>query len=227
MKLLNQMMLKKDYKLRLNFFTLLWGFLIFSQVTTASRAEAFSWKHDLVYGAMVGLGGSGIDKDITNDSGDTITVNRADDPGMMGLSVEGFLNDKWSLALSHRRGFKFGPFSTKVSFTGVIARRYFGRAPFIPSKKLENSAVLMRRWAFFAGLGGGVAQGSITRDEDAVKTVQGSGVYMGVHLGADYHLRPNLILRPEFFTSGTFMNDSVSPTTLNEYGIVIGFHFRL
>jgi hypothetical protein len=203
--------------------------LISFQIIFTSNAEAFSWKHDLVYGVMTGFGGSGLDEDQPNPTNptDIITVKRSEDPGMLGISVEAFLNDKWSLALTHRRGYKLGPFSTKVGFTGVVARRYFGRAPFIPSKQLENSAVLMRRWAPFVGLGGGIARGSITRAGDAVPRASGSGVYMGIHLGADYHLRPNLILRPEFFTSGTFMDDSTTPATLKEYGLVVGFHFRL
>jgi len=214
----------KVYRLQLKILPLLTGLILIFAIPTT--ANAFSWKHDLVYGVMGGFGGSGVDKDVRTDAGENVTESRSEAPGMFGVSVEGFLNDKWSLALSHRRGFKFGPFSTKVSFTGVIARRYFGRAPFIPNQQLKNSATIMRRWAPFVGLGSGIATGTVLRENAVNESVSGSGVYMGIHLGADYHLSPNLILRPEFFTSGTFMNDSDTPSTLNEYGLVCGFHFR-
>lgn len=216
----------KDSKLQLNKIIPALLLLFLSQWISPKSAEAFSWKHDLVYGVMGGFGGSGVDKKIDNNSGGSVTERRSEQPGMFGLSVEGFIRDQWSLAISHRRGFKLGPFSTKVSFTGVIARRYFGRAPFIPSTKLKNSAVVMRRWAPFVGLGTGIATGTVVRENILNESISGSGVYVGVHVGADYHLRPNLILRPEFFTSSTFMNDSSEPTTLQEFGLVCGFHFR-
>jgi|GEM_PF-2141078 len=219
-------MTNKVYRLQLKILPPLLGLLLTFQFALAQNANAFSWKHDLVYGVMGGFGGSGVDKDVKTEAGENITEQRSEQPGMFGLSIEGFVNDKWSLALSHRRGFKFGPFSTRVSFTGVIARRYFGRAPFIPKKNLKNSATIMRRWAPFVGLGSGLATGTVVRENAVNESVSGSGVYMGIHLGADYHLSPNLILRPEFFTSGTFMNDSETPSTLNEYGLVCGFHFR-
>lgn len=183
---------------------------------------------DLVYGFAVGFGGSGIDKDVLNNSG-TGTVSASSDqaPGMIGISVEKFWNEKWSVALSHRRGFELGPFGMGVSFTGLIARRYFLRSPtFLPKKTISNS-VTLQRWVPYAGLGFGVAEGSIARENDAVGNLNGSGVFMGVHLGVDYHLYPNMILRPEFFTSSTFGSGSETPAVLKEYGLVMGFHFRL
>ncbi len=193
-----------------------------------SKAEAFDYTSNYVYGVMVGLGGAGVDETVPQTSGTgTTTASSANDPGMVGISIEKFLNEKWSLALSHRRGLNFGPFSVSVHFTGVIWRRYFLRpATFLPNTKLKNS-VTMQRWVPFVGLGAGIAQGSIKRENDAVNDVTGSGLYMGFHMGIDYHLRPNLILRPEFFTSATFMDTSKFPSTVQEYGLVVGFHFKL
>lgn len=194
----------------------------------ASTSEAFDLTSNYVYGVSIGLGGSGVDETFPLENGTgTVDASSAESPGMLGISIEKFLNERWSLALSHRRGFRFGPFSMGVGFTGVIARWYFLRpATFLPDTKLKNS-VTFQRWVPFAGFGGGVARGSVEREGDAIGNVSGSGVFMGVHLGIDYHLRPNLILRPEFFTSGTFMNNTKTPSTLKEYGIVVGFHFKL
>ncbi len=194
-----------------------------------SSAEASKLTSDLVYGFSFGFGGSGVDQEVFDDTGDkTISASSDQAPGMLGISVEKFLNEKWSLALSHRRGFELGPFGVGVGFTGFIARRYFLRAPtFLPKKELKNS-VTLQRWVPYAGLGFGVASGSIDREEtDAVGSVSGSGVFMGIHLGVDYHLYPNLILRPEFFTSSTFMSSAKAPSTVKEYGLVMGFHFRM
>jgi hypothetical protein len=202
--------------------------LILACTLTPSSSFAWDFVDDLVFGFAFGFGGSGVDEDIQNESGTgTVTASSSLDPGMLGISVEKFINDKWSLALSHRRGFQLGPFGMDVGFTGLVARRYFMRSPtFLPKKDLKNS-VTLQRWVPFAGLGIGVASGSIDREGDAVPQVSGSGVYMGVHLGVDYHLYTNMILRPEFFTSATFADDSQTPATLNEYGLVVHFLFRL
>lgn len=192
------------------------------------EASALDLTSNYVYGFSIGLGGSGIDQTVIKDDGSKIDASSSESPGMMGISIEKFINNKWSLAISHRRGFKFGPFSHGVGFTGVIARRYFLRpATFLPNPKLENS-VTLQSWVPFAGFGGGVASGSITREKaDAIPDVDSSGIFMGVHLGVDYHLYTNMILRPEFFTSATFMNNSKTPAVVKEYGLIVGFHFKL
>lgn len=181
---------------------------------------------DLVYGGFIGFGGSGIEKTVVIE-GTKYDLARSESPGMMGISAEAFISNKWSLAFSHRRGFRLGPFSTGAFFTGAIARRYFyNPPPFIPSTKLQN-AITMQTWAPYIGLGSGIAHASTVREGDVISKVSSSAVYVGIHIGFDYQISPNLILRPEIFTSSSFMDVTETPATLEEFGVVCGFHFRL
>jgi hypothetical protein len=190
------------------------------------EANALRFKPDFVYGGFIGFGGSGIDKTVVVE-GQDFPISRSESPGMMGLSIETFLSNNYSLALSHRRGFRLGPYTSGVSFTGLILRRYFyHQAPIIPSKGL-STAITMQTWAPFIGLGTGLAQASTTRDEDVIVRVSSDAVYFGIHIGVDYQINPNLILRPEFFTSSSLMDVSSTPATIKEYGLVCGFHFKL
>ncbi len=191
-----------------------------------NKAEALNLKKDLVYGVFTGFGGAGVEEDKKNSSGGTFTDSRNEGPGMVGFSVEMYLSEKWTLALSHTRGFKLGPFRSGVGFTGVTVRRYFLRpVPYLPSNDLANSATI-QRWAPFVGLRSGIAIGSIKRD-DAAGDTSGSGIYFGVALGVDYPLYHNMFLRPQLFTSATFMDDSDTPAVLEELGLGCSFLFRL
>ncbi len=190
------------------------------------EASAFKFKPDFLYGGQFGYGGSGIDKEVIVQN-QKFDVSRAETPGMMGLSVETFVARNYTLALSHRRGFRLGPFSSGVSFTGLILRRYFMNSPpIIPDSKL-SSAVTIQTWAPFVGLGTGLAMATTERDTDVVKTVTSNQVYIGLHVGFDYQISPNLILRPEIFTSASFIDVSDTPATIEEFGVVCGFHFKL
>lgn len=192
----------------------------------AHQAHAWRPNPDLIYGGFIGFGGSGIEKTVVVNSADH-DISRSESPGMIGLSVEGFVADRWSLALSHRRGFRLGPFSSGVNFTGLIMRRYFYHSPpIIPNKNLTTS-ITVQTWAPFIGLGTGLAHASTNRDSDVVSNVSSSAIYLGLHVGFDYQINPKLILRPEIFTSASFMDVSETPSTIEEFGIVCGFHFKL
>lgn len=201
-------------------------FFLILQFAFVNEANALRFKPDFIYGGMFGFGGSGIDKEIIFE-GRSFDLSRAETPGMFGLSVESFIAPKYSLALSHRRGFRLGPFTSGVSFSGLILRRYFyNPPPIIPSLKL-GSAITMQTWAPFIGLGTGLAIAKTQRDTDVVPNVTSSQIYFGLHVGFDYQISPNLILRPEIFTSSSIIDVSDTPATLEEFGIVCGFHFRL
>lgn len=191
-----------------------------------NNALALRLKPDFVYGGTFGFGGSGIDKTVVVEN-QNFDVSRAETPGMLGLSIETFISKNYSLALSHRRGFRLGPFSSGVSFSGLILRRYFyNPPPIIPDKNLPSS-VTIQTWAPFIGLGTGLAQATTERETDVVKVVKSSQVYFGIHIGFDYQISPNLILRPEIFTSSSFIDVSSTPATIEEFGLVCGFHFKL
>lgn len=202
--------------------------LIFFIIQFFFAAEAFALKlnSNLLYGGTFGFGGSGIEKTVVVGN-EKFDVSRAETPGMFGLSVEGFISKNYTLAVSHRRGFRLGPFSSGVSFTGLILRRYFyNPPPIIPDKSLSSS-VTIQTWAPFIGLGSGLAHATTERETDVVKTVSSSQVYFGLHVGFDYQISPTLILRPEIFTSSSFIDVSDTPATIEEFGIVCGFHFKL
>lgn len=190
------------------------------------NAHAWRLKPDFIYGGMFGYGGSGLDKTITVQN-QQFDLSRSESPGMIGLSIETFIENQWSLAFSHRRGFRLGPFSSGVTFTGFILRRYFyHQAPILPGKDLSTS-LTVQTWAPFIGLGTGLADATTVREGDVVTNVSSSAVYFGVHVGIDYPISPTLILRPEIFTSSSFIDVSTNPSTIQEFGVVCGFHFRL
>ncbi len=215
----------RGYLLPLNFW--FQSFLIIvASVGFMNSAQAMRFKPDFIYGGLFGYGGSGIDKTVIV-AGESFDLSRAETPGMFGLSIETFIAPKYSLALGHRRGFRLGPFTSGVSFTGFTLRRYFyNPPPVIPNSKL-GSSVTMQTWAPFIGLGSGIAMAKTERETDVVADVTSSQIYFGIHIGFDYQITPQLILRPEIFTSSSFIDVSDTPATLEEFGVVCGFHFRL
>jgi hypothetical protein len=204
-----------------NLIIITFGIFLFS-----NPAHALRFKPDFIYGGMFGYGGSGIEKTVIVENSN-FDLSRAETPGMFGVSIETFIAPKYSLALGHRRGFRLGPFSSGVSFTGFTLRRYFYNSPpIIPHSKL-GSSITMQTWAPFIGLGTGLAVAKTERETDVIPNVTSSQIYFGIHIGFDYQISPNLILRPEIFTSSSVIDVSDTPATLEEFGVVCGFHFRL
>lgn len=191
-----------------------------------NSANALRLEPDFIYGISFGYGGSGLDKTVIVEN-QKFDLSRAESPGMIGLSIETFIADQYSLGFSHRRGFRLGPFSSGVSFTGFILRRYFyNAAPILHNKRLAT-AITVQRWAPFVGLGTGLAMADTLRDGDVIANVDASAVYAGFHVGFDYQISPGLILRPEIFTSSSLVDVSKTPAKIEEFGVVCGFHFRL
>lgn len=202
--------------------------LLCLQLFAFSHANALRLEPDFIYGFMGGLGGSGINKTVEVEGID-IDVSRSEGPGIVGLSIETFIHDRWSMSLGHRRGFRLGPFSMDISFTGLTFRRYFYKpTPVLPRNGL-GSAVSIQTWAPFVGFGSGVALGETDRDTkgEQIPNLDFSGVFFGFHTGVDYHWKPGIILRPEIFYSQTFMDSSLTAATISEFGLVLGVHFRL
>ncbi len=200
--------------------------LIFVGLGFEEAQAGFKFKPDFIYGISAGFGNQTLNKDVTVE-GDVYSLSRTEGPLMLGISIETFIHEKWSVALGHRRGGRMGPFSMGIGFSGFTVRRYFKNpAPFIPHKDMATSFVV-RGWAPFAGFGTGVAHGSASREGEVVKTISSSGVYFGAHFGVDWQWKSNLILRPELFYNTTIMSDSTVPASMNEMGLLVGFHFRL
>ncbi len=208
-----------------NFQSFLVLFLTFLMTSTAQ-----AWRFDpsdLVYGVLGGFGASGIEKNVRVGDTQTFDISRAESPGYFGISVETVIHDQWTVAIGHRRGFRFGPFSTGVGFTGGSLRYYYlNPVPIIPRKELESS-VTLQRWSPFVGFGTGIANGAIGRERDVVSKIGSSGIFFGIHVGVDYHWLPRFVLRPELIAGTTIFDVSAAPATLAEFGLVCGIHFRL
>ena len=120
------------------------------------------------------------------------------------------------LGLEHNRGYRLGPFSSGVGFTGINTKFYFrGRVPTVAEKSKTGSTLLVKSFSFFAGLGSGVASGDIKRDDDLVPSINSSGIYIGIQIGADYPIAPGIVLRPQITSYTTFSSSSkTSPAEL-------------
>ncbi len=226
MKLYNHLCIRrmgmKTLQLRNKLNSLL--FLIF--LISSLESHALRFEKDFIWGVLGGFGGTGIEKSVDVE-GQLFQISRSEVPGMIGISVETFIHSDWSVAIAHRRGFRFGPFSMGVGFTGTTVRYYpWHDAPIIPKSELEASFTLLK-WAPFVGGGVGIANGSIDRERDVVGTISSSGVFFGFHAGFDYHWLPRLVVRPEILFSTTIIDTSAAPATLREFGAVVGLHFRM
>lgn len=203
---------------------------LFATQLACASAHASDWR----IGATLGLGGAGIDSAAQIDDGQgdggqlTVPVSRNEGPGVASIFVDRLLSDRYTLGFEHIRGFRFGPASSGVSFTGVMWRWYWsGLAPSVISAGDGGSILLVQRFTPFVGLMGGIAQGTVDRQSDLVPQVNGSGVYMGLKLGADYPLSPGITLRPEISTAGTFLSQGATQTTLKLFALQCGIMFNL
>lgn len=178
------------------------------------------WAGDFVFSAALGYGGTGIDQIVTVDS-ETTTAQRSEGPGMASLSLGYFINDTWLVEAQQIRGFVLGPFSSGVTFSGLSALWYFnGPAPIPPRGATSNVTVLVKRFTPFLGLMSGVASGTITRDNDLVPVVTGSGVYIGYRFGVDYPLARGVGLRPEIDSATTMFGSAILSMFSAQCGIV-------
>ena len=192
----------------------------------ANSAHAFEWRERLTFSVGLGLGDTNISKDVNVQ--DTVqSASRSESPGLLQFAVEADISTKWTLAFRHNRGVRLSPFSSGISFTGLVVRRYFTeKRPYLPPKNAKDSVTLMN-WAPYVGLGSGIAVANTTRERDVVADVDSSGFYMGIHIGADYHMFPQFIFRPEIVYSTTLMDDSAQPATISEVGLMINLLFKI
>lgn len=179
------------------------------------------------FGGSVGFGGSGVTQVATVNEQLQI-VERSEGPAVISLFVDRLMSDYFSLGLEHTRGVNFAPFSMGSSFTGVTGRYYFwGPASSVAETEGTESLLLVRRFTPYAGLAVGAALASIRRENDLVPNIEGSGLYFGFRLGADYPLAPGIGIRPEFLYSTTIFQSPTLASSLSEYSIGCGLfmHF--
>jgi hypothetical protein len=198
--------------------------------------EQGSYAGDWKFGVSLGWGGTGISKNVAIDEDgvpdpngrsptgeeSAVSVARKEGPGMLAVFAEKQLSDRFTFGLEHARGFRLGPFSSGVSFTGLSGRWYvFGPAPTIPADAGSETTLVIQRLALFVGLAAGVASGEANREDDLVQTLSGSGVYTGFRIGIDYPLAPGIGLRPEIAASSSLL----SPATVSEFALRVGLYF--
>ncbi|CAN5679686.1 hypothetical protein BH10BDE1_BH10BDE1_17330 [soil metagenome] len=184
----------------------------------ANASEPSRWR----YGGSLGFGGSGIAQAVKLN-GSYQVVERSEGPGIFSVFVDRFLSDYYNLAFEHSRGFTLGPFGMGSSFTGLALRYYFwGPGSTVPKVDGTETVLLVKRFTPYAGVATGVASAEIKRDNDLVSSVSGSGVFMGIRVGADYPMSPGWGLRPELTFSTTFYQDPLLPSTLSESSIGCG-----
>lgn len=178
-------------------------------------------------GGSVGFGGSGVTQVATVNEQLTI-VERSEGPAVISLFADRLMSDYFSLGLEHTRGVNFAPFSMGSSFTGVTGRYYFwGPAASVAETEGTEALLLIRRFTPYAGVAVGAAMANIRRENDLVPNIEGSGLYFGLRVGADYPLAPGIGIRPEFLYSTTLFQSPTLASSLSEYSIGCGLfmHF--
>lgn len=178
-------------------------------------------------GGSIGFGGSGVTQVATVNDQLTI-VERSEGPAVVSFFADRLMSDFFSLGIEHTRGVNFAPFSMGSSFTGFAARWYFwGPAASVGDTDGEQPLLLIRRFTPYAGGSVGAASATINRPNDLVPTIEGSGVYFGIRLGADYPLAPGIGIRPEFLYSTTIFQSPNLSSSLSEYSIGCGLFILL
>jgi len=196
-------------------------FLSFLLLSPFVFAKSGQW----TYGATLGLGGTGI-RSSAEVEGATTQVERSESPGAFSLFADRTINDYWTASFEHIRGFRFGPISSGLSFTGVGTKWYFwSPAPNYTDVPAESSHIHIQQLTPFIGLSTGIASGSIKRANDKVSSVSGSGIYLGGRSGFDYTIEPGFGIRSEGSLSFTFTYAEKPATTLAEFSLRIGVFF--
>lgn len=178
-------------------------------------------------GGSLGFGGSGVTQVATVNDQATI-VERSEGPAVISLFADRLFSDYFSLGIEHTRGVNFAPFSMGSSFTGVAARWYFlGPASSVADTDGEKTLLLIKRFSPYAGGSVGAASATIERPNDLVPVIEGSGVYFGIRIGADYPLAPGIGIRPEFLYSTTIFQSATLASSLSEYSLGCGLFILL
>lgn len=198
------------------------SFVIIGTVTIVNfHARATSW----TYGFALGLGGTGIQTS-ANVNGSWTKIQRGETPGLLSLFADRAYNDFWSLSIEHLRGFRLGPFTSGLSFTGVGFKWYFlNPIPSFPKPDDDSTRLFIQQFSPYLSGASGVATGTITRSGDLVYSVTGSGLYFGFRAGSDYMLEPGMGLRGELSYSTTLLYAENPKVTMTEGSLRIGIFF--
>jgi len=178
-------------------------------------------------GANIGFGGTGISSTVQINGVD-LEVHRSDGPLAYSLSVEYPMSVDTTLAVDMTKGVSLSPFSEGVTFTGATYRWYYPNVyPAMVKSKTNSSTLLLQEWCPYIGPSMGLAQGTINRQKDLVSSVDGSGIYIGMHAGVDYQLSPNFVSRSELASGMTLGSSGLVKTSLSEFVIQTGIYFIL
>jgi hypothetical protein len=184
-----------------------------------------SWALDYRLGGQIGYGDSGIST-MENIGGAQLEVSRSNGPGMMGFFAELLVTDQTAVSLHHRRGFTLAPFDAGLGFTEIGWKWFHNNpAPSMIDSQDGSSTVMFKKTIWWYGIGGGVAEGKITRSGDAVPSISGTGVFMSFHGGADIQIQPRVVTRYELVFSETAPSTGLKETTLSELGLMWGLYY--
>lgn len=167
---------------------------------------------DFRLGFSLGYGGSGLTKNMSvtaNFEKMDVIANRDEGPGAFSLFADMPINDFFLASVEHFRGFRLGPVSSGVSMTGFVGRWYFLEPlPSYPMISESESRVFIKSFVPFVGATIGIGMGTIVRSGDLITDLDGSGLYVGWRMGADYPVMPGIGVRPEIFYSSTIFSDA-------------------
>ncbi len=169
----------------------------------------------------LGFGGAGIKRNSSLTSSVPGLVTRSEGFGTLEVGVERILSDRVTLAVTHSRGFRMGPFSSGVGFTGLFGRYYFFQQSWGASDSGSDTTLLVRRILPYLGAGLGLASGTIERPApDLVQSLGASALFLGVKLGADLPLSPKGFgVRAEIGSSFTGTTTGPEPSSLTYFSV--------
>jgi hypothetical protein len=174
----------------------------------------------------LGFGGAGLSRPVVVEE-TSRTVSRSEGPGTFSATLEYALSEQIGVGVDHSRGFRLSPFSSGLSLTGATLRWYPLHAPQRIGEVRDQSYFFLKRVAYFVGASSGVISGTVKRTGDQVETLEGSGVYGGIQLGADYPWVPGTDFRVQVSSCTTLMSSAQEPASLLYFSISAGFLFRL
>jgi hypothetical protein len=189
--------------------------------------EAMAGDYRAILG--LGIGGAGIKRNSSLTSSVPGQVTRSEGFGTFEVAIERILSDRFTMALTHARGFRLGPFSSGVGFTGLFGRYYFFQQTWGAGEAGSETTLLVRRILPYLGVGLGLASGTIERaPPDLVTSLSASALFVGVKLGADLPLSPKGFgVRAELGSSFTGTTTGPEPSSLSYFsvGSAVFFHF--
>ena len=204
------------------------AFVILAAIVAAApaAAEASGFRLNL----SLGYGGAGIARaaaPATPGVPAVLAATRSEGPGTISLSIDYLFSDILSAGVEQSKGFRLGPFSSGMTFTGIFGRWYFlGPAPSVADASNNpggETTIFVKKFSPFVGPAVGLGTGTITRTGDLIPDVSGSGIYFGYKLGADYPLARSVGIRPEIV-----YNTSLTGTDqITEFSAQCGIYFFL